>query len=58
MDILGNPKMRHLVTDYYEESGEPRLVVKAVAKAAAKENSYLEHVTNDTSLLPAVSKIR
>ena len=37
MDILGNQGMRKMVTDYYEESGEQRLVSKAIAKAWVRE---------------------
>ena len=33
MDMLGDHKMGKIVNDYYEYSGEPELVRKAVAEA-------------------------
>lgn len=41
MDILGNHKMRRIVTKYYEESGEPKLVRKAVCKAREEEEKLI-----------------
>ena len=40
MDILGNKSMRKMVTDYYEDTGEPKLVCKAIAKAWGREKEY------------------
>ena len=40
MDILGNKSMRKMVTDYYEDTGEPKLVCKAIAKAWGREREY------------------
>ena len=37
MDMLGNQKMRQLITDYYQSTDEPRLVSRAVLKARTKE---------------------
>ena len=36
--MLGDHKMRKIVNDYYEDSGEQELVRKAVSKAWSKEN--------------------
>ena len=33
MDMLGDQEMGKIVNDYYEDSGEPELVRKAVAEA-------------------------
>ena len=43
MDILGNQKMRRVVTNYYQESGETKLVNKAVKRAWIKEKSFNEN---------------
>ena len=48
--------MRHVVTNYYEECGEPKLVVRAVAEAAAKEKSYSTDSLDN--LPPAVGRVR
>ena len=42
MDILGNKGMRKMVTDYYEDTGEHKLVSKAIAKAWIKERGFSE----------------
>lgn len=42
MDILGNQKMRHVVTKYYEASGDPMLVSRAIAKARFREKLYTD----------------
>ena len=42
MDILGNQIMRQVVTNYYEASGEPALVRKAVNKAQIRERAYID----------------
>jgi len=46
MDMLGNRSMRKVVTTYYEESGEPRRVSKAVAKAWKKEKLCEDDATD------------
>ena len=40
MDMLGNQKMRQLITDYYQSSGEPNLVNRAVQQAWTRERKY------------------
>ena len=42
MDILGNKGMRKMVTDYYEDTGEQKLVGKAIAKAWVRERGFSE----------------
>ena len=46
MDMLGNRSMRKVVTTYYEESGEPRRVSKAVVKAWEKEKFCEDDATD------------
>ena len=52
MDMLGNQKMRRIVTNYYEESGEQKLVSKAVATAWEKEKLYNDTTTETDGTLP------
>jgi hypothetical protein len=40
MDMLGNQKMRQLITDYYQCSDEPKLVNLAVKQAWSRERKY------------------
>ena len=40
MDMLGDRKMRKIVNTYYEDSGEPKLVRKAVDEAWRKEQMF------------------
>ena len=40
MDMLGDRKMRKIVNSYYEDSGEPKLVRKAVDEARRKEQMF------------------
>ena len=40
MDMLGNQRMRQLITDYYQSSGEPNLVNRAVQQAWTRERKY------------------
>ena len=56
MDMLGNQKMRRIVTNYYEESGEQKLVSKAVATAWEKEKLYNDTTTETDGILPAKLK--
>ena len=56
MDMLGNQKMQRIVTDYYEESGEQKLVSKAVATAWEKEKLYNDTTTETDGNLPAKLK--
>ena len=39
MDMLGDKTMREIVSKYYEQSGEPELVRKAVDKAWLMEQT-------------------
>ena len=51
MDMLGDHKMRKIVNDYYEDSGEQDLVRKAVSEAWVKErrlNSESDGLSPDT----------
>ena len=41
MEMLGDQKMGKIVNDYYEDSGEPELVRKAVAEAWELERGRL-----------------
>ena len=56
MDMLGNQNMRRIVTNYYEESGEQKLVSKAVATAWEKEKLYNDNTTETDGTLPAKFK--
>ena len=49
MDMLGDHKMRKIVSNYYEESGEHELVYKAVKTAWSKENLYHDEVDGSSS---------
>ena len=40
MDMLGNQRMRQFITDYYQSSGEPKLVNQAVKQAWTRERKY------------------
>ena len=40
MDMLGNQRMRQLITDYYQSSGEPNLVNRAVQQAWTRERKF------------------
>ena len=40
MDMLGNQRMRQLITDYYQCSDEPKLVNLAVKQAWSRERKY------------------
>ena len=51
MDMLGNQKMRNIVNSYYEDSGEPELVRKAVAEAQEKEQLHCDHVDGSNAKL-------
>ena len=51
MDMLGDRKMRKVVNSYYEDSGEPNLVRKAVAEAYSKEQDYNEQVDSSGNAL-------
>ena len=53
MDILGDQKMRKIVNSYYEGSGEPALVRKAVAEAYCKEQDHNEQVDGSGNTLLA-----
>ena len=55
MDMLGDQRMRKIVNKYYEKSGEPQLVRKAVAEAWDKERLYSDQV-DGSSTLPAKLK--
>ena len=51
MDMLGDRKMRKIVNDYYEESGEQDLVRRAVSDAKSKERGMMRK--DDRNILPA-----
>ena len=36
MDMLGNPKFRKILTDYYQDSNEPKLVRQAITSSRIK----------------------
>ena len=56
MDILGNKSMRKMVTNYYEDTGEQKLVSKAIGKAWVRERGFSDNsidfagVTNTTGI--------
>ena len=50
--------MRKIVNSYYEGSGEPRLVRKAVAEAYCKERDYNEEVDGRGNLPGKLKKLR
>ena len=58
MDMLGDRKMRKIVNSYYEGSGEPALVRKAVAEAYSKEQCYNEEVDGRGNLPEKLKKLR
>ena len=58
MDILGDKKMRKIVNSYYEGSGEPHLVRKAVAEAYSKERDYNEQVDGGDNIPGKLKKFR
>lgn len=33
MDMLGSPKMRQIITESYQNSGEPKLITRAIMRA-------------------------
>ena len=58
MDMLGDRKMRKIVNSYYEGSGEPALVRKAVAEAYSKERDYNEQVDGGDNMPGTLKKLR
>ena len=52
MDILGDKDMGKIITKYYEDSGEPELVRKAVTEARVKEQA--QNSSNGTGKKSAV----
>ena len=56
MDMLGNQKMRRIVTSYYEESGEQKLVSEAVATAWEKEKLYNDNTAETDGALSSKLK--
>ena len=38
MDILGNSKMRQIITDFYQSSEEPKFVQNAINMATVNDN--------------------
>ena len=44
MDMLGNQRMRQLITDYYQCTDEPNLVSHAVMTARSRERKFSEDV--------------
>ena len=49
MDMLGNQKMRQLITDYYQCTDEPKLVNLAVKKARLRERKYSQDLMDGGS---------
>jgi len=45
--------MRRVVTKYYEESGEPKLISKAVVKAWNRERFYSDNAIDSAGTLPS-----
>ena len=59
MDILGNQGMRKMVTDYYEETGEQKLVSKAVGKAWVREKEFSNNsLDSDGTVLSKFDTLR
>ena len=58
MDMLGDRKMRKIVNSYYDDSGEPTLVRKAVAEAYSKEQDYNEDVDGRGNMPGKLKKLR
>ena len=57
MDMLGDRKMREIVSKYYENSGEPQLIRKAVDEARKKEQKHVySEVDGQQGTLPAKMK--
>ena len=55
MDMLGNQKMRQLITDYYQSTDEPRLVSRAVLKARTKERLLsIDMMDGSEAILPSM----
>ena len=58
MDMLEDRKMRKIVNSYYEGSGEPALVRKAVAEAYSKERDYNEECDGRGNLPEKLKKLK
>ena len=52
MDMLGNPRMRQILTEYYQESEEPKLVQHAIKMARIQR--YCQIQSSMESLASAV----
>lgn len=48
MDILGNSKMRQIITDYYQSSDEPKYVKNAIDIATVKDSTGVSLVGTST----------
>ena len=48
MDMLGNQKMRQLITDYYQCTDEPKLVTQAVQKAWCRERKFSQEMMGES----------
>ena len=57
MDMLGVQKMRIVINNYYEESGEQELVRRAVSEALDKEQKHY-HDEIDASNHGVVAKLQ
>ena len=48
MDMLGNQRMRQLITDYYQCTDEPKLVTQAVKKAWCRERKFSQEMMGES----------
>ena len=55
MDMLVDQKMRKIVYNYYDGSGDQDLVKKAVRSAWSKEKIYIEEVDGTTTKANPIS---
>ena len=58
MDMLGDRKMRKIVNSYYEDSGEPTLVRKAVGEAWRKEQNFNSEIDGQGTLSAKLKTLR
>ena len=57
MDILGNKGMRKMVNDYYEDTGEQKLVSKAITKAWVRERGFSDNSIDFDGVRPGSGKL-
>ena len=56
--MLGDKRMREIVSKYYEQSGEPELVRKAVDKAWLKEQTVNTEIDGQKALGAKLSSLK